>query len=57
MVGKLILRFKYPDGRLTATVAIDGDWQVKVFASEAAARSFAVEYELEVEEMKNVDNG
>ena len=53
--GKLVLRFRYPDGRLSAIVTVDNDWQVKVFANELAARAFALEFNLQIEEQKSGD--
>jgi hypothetical protein len=39
-------------------VAIDDLWQVQVFPSEEAARDFAAQHDLSVEEMSSdVDNG
>jgi hypothetical protein len=51
--GKLVLRFKYPDGRLSALITVDNDWKIEVFASEVAARAFAAEHNLEVEEIED----
>ena len=53
--GELVLRFRYPDGRLSAVITVDNDWQVQVFANEAAARVFAVEHNLLVKEMDSAD--
>jgi hypothetical protein len=55
-VGKLVKRFKYPDGRLTAMICIDECWKVEVFSSEEAIEAFAHEHDLTVEEMKRDDD-
>ena len=55
-VGNLILRFKYPDGRITAVISIDNDWKVEVFANKEEAEKFAKDNELTVREMDNADN-
>lgn len=56
--GKLILRYTYPDGRVTALVSVGPDWQVTVFPTKEAARIFAEENKLKFEEMKgDPDNG
>lgn len=54
-MDKLVIRFVFPDGRLTALIAIDNDWKVEVFASRAAAEEFAKEHNLQIEEMAHVD--
>jgi hypothetical protein len=51
--GRLVKRFRYPDGRLTALVSVENDWQVVVFASEEAADKFASVYNLTIEELKD----
>jgi hypothetical protein len=51
--GKLVKRFQYPDGRLTALIAVGNDWQVVVFASSEAANAFAKHFNLTVEELKD----
>lgn len=56
IVGELVLRFRYPDGRLSALITVDGDWKVEVFANEEAARNFAKEHNLKVKEMDSADN-
>ena len=55
--GRLVKRFKYPDGRLTALIAVDNDWQVVVFATEDAADAFAQHFKLRVTELEHDDNG
>jgi hypothetical protein len=55
--GRLVKRFKYPDGRLTALVTVDNDWQVLVFASEEAAEKFAKHFNLEVTEIEDGNSG
>lgn len=50
-VGKLVKRFVYPDGRLTATVSVGPDWKVEVFPSVEAALQFAKDHNLKVEEI------
>jgi hypothetical protein len=54
-VGELVLRFRYPDGRLSALITVEGDWKVEVFANEDAARQFAKEHNLKVKEIENAD--
>ena len=56
-VGKIVKRFKYPDGRLTAMICIDECWKVEVFSSEDAVGEFAKQNDLTVEEMQREDNG
>lgn len=55
-IGKMILRYKYPDGRLTTMIAIGEEWQVVVFPTEEAAREFAAQHNLSVEEMRQDEN-
>lgn len=55
-VGELTLRFKYPDGRLSALITIDNDWKIEVFASVEAARQFAHDNDLTVKEMESESN-
>lgn len=51
-VGKLVKRFIYPDGRLTAVITVDGDWKTEVFPTVEAAERFARENNLAIEEMR-----
>jgi len=54
-VGELTLRFRYPDGRLSALIVINNDWKIEVFASEEAARKFALDNDLTVKEIESGD--
>jgi hypothetical protein len=38
---------------LSALITVDNDWKIEVFASEVAARAFAAEHNLEVEEIED----
>jgi hypothetical protein len=49
--GKLVTRFRYPDGRLTAVCVLAGQWQVIVFACEEDAVDFAKLHNLQLKEM------
>jgi hypothetical protein len=49
--GDLVLRFQYPDGRLTALASVGGQWQVVVFACRADAEDFAQLHNLQLKEM------
>jgi len=51
-VGKIVKRFKYPDGRLTAMICIDECWKVEVFSSDEAVEEFAKQNDLTLEEMR-----
>ena len=55
-VGELVLRFRYPDGRLSALITVGEDWKIEVFANEEMARSFAKYHNLKVKEMDGADN-
>lgn len=55
-IGELTLRFRYPDGRLSALVTIDGDWKIEVFANEETAKRFAEEHDLTIKEMEDGAN-
>lgn len=50
--GNLVLRFRYPDGRLTGVITLGNDWRVETFANEDAARAFAKEHGLTIKEME-----
>jgi len=55
--GSLILRYAYPDGRVTALISVGPDWQVEVFPSKTAAMIFAKEHNLKFEEMPSDPSG
>lgn len=55
-IGELVLRFRYPDGRLSALITVGEDWKIEVFANEEMARSFAKYHNLKVKEMDSADN-
>lgn len=53
--GKMVLRYEYPDGRITAMTAIAGEWQITVFPSREDAIEFAAQHFLIVQDPKAND--
>jgi len=56
-VGNLIVRYIYPDGRLTATITVEDEWKTEVFPSKEAAKAFADRNDLKYEELPDGNSG
>ena len=53
MPRRLVIRFKFPDGRVTALcVWPDGEWKVEVFATVEHAQKFARDNSMEYVEVE-----
>lgn len=54
MRDRMIIRYSYPDGRTAALCSwADGEWKVEIFASEAHARNFADEHNMEISDVRS----